>query len=190
MTTGEVSGTTRRIAAWINSVARTPGGRKTVCMSGDGGFAVAWQDRRSGDYEIFARLFDASDFPLSRDIAVTAVGDGMLRETPEVAMDEAGGIAVLWTDYRTGFPQLHVRRYGPGGDAVGTDARVGFDLPVAMQHGSSAAFAGTRLSVAWRGNHLSDQGYDVWLAGFPAAPPTDGGRLSSGAPIRRGATAR
>ncbi len=161
-----------------------------VAMNANGEFAVAWRDQRSGDDEIYARLFDASGIALGGDFAVTAVGDGMLRETPEVAMGPAGGLAVLWTDYRTGYPQLHVRRYASGGEVVGADTRVGTDLPVAMQHGSSAAFAGARLNVVWRGNHFSDQGYDIWLASHPAAPPTDGGRRSSVAPILRGVTAR
>jgi len=151
-------------------------------MHPGGSTVYAWRDNRSGEYEIYARRFDSSGAPLGPDFKVSDDSGPALRTSPEVAVDVDASFTVLWTDYRSDYPQVYYQRFGASGKPAHGNRSVGNDLPPALQSSPSAAYGRGCLYVTWQGNHLPDQGYDIWLATDPGALGSGGWRSTGGPP--------
>ena len=85
-----------------------------LATDGSGGAIIAWEDVRSGDYDIYAQRLDASGVPRwsFNGVVVSAVFG--FASYPEIAADGTGGAVVVWDgDYGSfaqrlnayGFPQ-------------------------------------------------------------------------------------
>ncbi len=122
-----------------NGVAvRTDPGQQIGSLTvpdGAGGAFIAWNELRSGSFDIRARHYDAAGAPSGSGIGVTvAAGTQML----EAAVpDGAGGMVVAWIDDPDGQPRIVAQRFNaslaaqwtPGGvsvcSAAGTRSGVG-----------------------------------------------------------------
>lgn len=72
----------------------------TALADGSGGIFVAWADKRSGDYDIFAQRLDKNGtalWPANGVVVASATRD---QRYPVLATDGAGGIVVAWEDKR------------------------------------------------------------------------------------------
>ncbi len=83
-----------------------------LVADGVGGVIVTWQDRRSGQFDIYAQHFNASGQVLwqANGVAVsTAPGDQI---QPVITTDGAAGAVIAWSDYRagTGFSDIYAQR--------------------------------------------------------------------------------
>lgn len=97
-----------------------------IVPDGLGGAVVSWLDRRSGtEYDLFAKRFTpagapAAGWPAQGSPVCTASGDQL---TPVAVPDGAGGVYVVWNDFRTGVGDVFAQHLGPGGQPVtGWDA--------------------------------------------------------------------
>lgn len=142
-------------------------------MAPDGSFTVAWRDDRHDEPVYYARSFDSAGNPLTNDFKVNDMGTANGYEDPCVAYEETGEMAIVWSDDRSGDQLLYVQRYDVDGDPVGAVQRVGEDLDEAVALGANAEYGAAGLVMAWEGNHLPDQGYDIWLCMEQADCPAD-----------------
>ncbi len=146
----------------------------TVAMAPDGSFTVTWTDYRHDEPAIYARRFDAAGSPLSADFQVNDDGNSFNHEDPSIAADSMGNITIVWTDYRQGYPTLFSQQYDASGMPIGANEPIGTDLDPSIQMWSRTAYGDDRLFIAWEGNHIPGQGYDIWLASTPdSACPAD-----------------
>jgi FlgD Ig-like domain len=92
-----------------------------IISDGAGGGIIAWQDRRSGNDDIYARRIDASGTPQWTVNGVplcTALFD---QDVPIIVSDGAGGAVVAWEDRRAGEWDVDVRRIDASGTALWTN---------------------------------------------------------------------
>ena len=93
-------------------VNRSPGDQISPASlpDGSGGAIVAWQDRRGGDYDIYAQRMNANGQPVwpVRGVALCSVASSD-QTNPEIVADGAGGAIVVWTDVRSSLPQPYVQ---------------------------------------------------------------------------------
>ncbi|MBI5170517.1 MAG: hypothetical protein HZA61_13600 [Candidatus Eisenbacteria bacterium] len=93
---------------------------------GGGATAIAWIEKRSGEYDIRARMLDANGAALWNGRGVCVATD--LQNSPAIVADGAGGAIVAWTDQRAGAnPVLYAQRF----DASGTMLWATNGVPVA-----------------------------------------------------------
>jgi hypothetical protein len=83
-----------------------------LISDGSGGIIVTWQDKRSGNFDIYAQRFDKNGQPAwaVNGVAVTtAPGDQV---EPKITTDGQSGAIIAWTDYRsgTGFSDIYAQR--------------------------------------------------------------------------------
>ncbi len=66
-----------------------------------GGAIIAWQDKRSGDYDIYAQRIDTSGVPLwaANGVAISSVASDQLR--PRMIGDGSNGAIIVWYDFRS-----------------------------------------------------------------------------------------
>jgi len=108
----------------VNSVATGQQRAPVIAMDGTGGFVIAWEDDSdssdgSGNYDIYARGFDAQGAEVFPDILVNASPAGQ-QLAPAIARRPGGGFVVVWEDDSddNGWYQVYAR----GFTAVGTQA--------------------------------------------------------------------
>jgi hypothetical protein len=81
----------------------------TIVSDGSGGAIVTWQDRRSGNYDIFAQRVNAAGVPQCTADGVkvcTAAGD---KQVPTIVAAGAGGAIVTWQDGRSGNYDIYAQ---------------------------------------------------------------------------------
>jgi hypothetical protein len=89
-----------------------------LAHDGSGGIIVAWQDTRSGVYDIYAQSLDANGAP-----RWTSSGVGICTETGiqvlQVATEDASGGAIIgWRDLRNGNGDIFAQRVDHGGSPL------------------------------------------------------------------------
>lgn len=78
-------------------------GPPAICTDGVGGAFVAWQDGRGGGETsvVVIRVTGSGTFPNGWSEGGSALGVGNWHESdPQIAPDGAGGVMVVWTDWR------------------------------------------------------------------------------------------
>ena len=83
-----------------------------VVSDGAGGAIVAWDDARSGAYDIYAQHVLSTGevtatWPLNGRAVCTAVGDQL---DPQIVSDGVGGAIVTWPDLRSGRYDIYAQR--------------------------------------------------------------------------------
>jgi len=109
------------LAQWVEGgvpICRATGsqGEPQLASDGAGGAIIAWEDERSGNYDIYAQRVDALGIVVwdTNGMAIcTATGD---QGHPQLVSDGAGGAIITWSDGRSGSGDIYAHRF----DASGT----------------------------------------------------------------------
>ncbi|TLY31122.1 MAG: T9SS type A sorting domain-containing protein [Ignavibacteria bacterium] len=88
-----------------------------IIPDGQGGVLIVWQDKRSGDFDIYAQRLGATGLPmwsLNGEYVCSQPGDQV---EPKIVSDGLHGAIVTWTDYRagTGFSDIYAQRMSAAG---------------------------------------------------------------------------
>jgi hypothetical protein len=73
-----------------------------IVCDGTGGVIITWQDRRSGQYDIYAQRYDSSGQSLWETNGTPVCTDANDQIDPKLINDYHSGAIISWTDYRTG----------------------------------------------------------------------------------------
>ena len=115
---------------------------------GDTNYLVAWQDERSGVYDIYGARIDPTGTVLDTSgIPISTATDK--QEFPSIVYDGSNYL-VTWQDYRSSF---HYDIYGARVDQTGTvldTAGIAISTAVIDQKYPSTAFDGTNFMVVWQ----------------------------------------
>ena len=145
--------------------------RDIISGGGSGGAIVFWEDRRSGDLDIFAQKVDADGVPLWTADGLVICALDYDQDWPTAATDGAGGAIVAWRDLRDPFSgyDLYIQKIGSDGalmwDADGKPVCIDPEMQTNI-HIISDGAGGAMLT--WRdfrwgpvyGSHIYAQGYD------------------------------
>lgn len=73
-----------------------------VLADASGGAFVAWDEPRTGEYDVFAQRFDASGDAMWAPNGVVVCDAPFEQEQPSIVSDGAGGVIIAWSDVRDG----------------------------------------------------------------------------------------
>jgi hypothetical protein len=86
-----------------------------IAVSGDGGFVIAWVDRRNSSADIYLQRFDAGGYPIGPNLIVNDDTGAAYQSEPAIAVDRTGLYSLVWRDYRNGSypfgPEIFFQRY-------------------------------------------------------------------------------
>jgi hypothetical protein len=103
------------VSRWVPSVA----------VNKTGGMAVAWEDYRNGNADIYMRLLNQDGSPNGSDFGVVeAAFDDSAQYLPQLAHSPADGFAVTWLDRRDGTQKVFLQRVVPGQGLVGGNLNI------------------------------------------------------------------
>ncbi len=128
----------------------------SLALDGSGNPVVACNDNTSGNYEIYVKRFNGSDWVDVGDNLSS--GGGISNNSgysvyPSLSLDDAGNPIVAWEDETSGNGEIYVRRFN-GTDwvdvGVGSSSGGGVSNSYAVSFSHSlAVFPGGRACVAW-----------------------------------------
>ena len=147
-----------------------------IITDGAGGALVAWQDRRSGGYDVYAQRVDASgsvQWTADGIPLCTAAGS---RGYPKIAPDGAGGAIAAWHDSRGDSTDVYAQ-------LIDRHGRIGFIAPQVCGVRDVPGDQGGKVYLSWYAARLDvymDAGmsyYSIWRAISPtrAAAAVDEG---------------
>jgi len=98
------------------------GGQESPALAPDGagGIVVAWQDTRSGVYDIFAQSLDATGAPRWAAAGVPVCTETGAQVLQVATADAAGGAIIGWRDSRNGNSDIFAQRVDHGGAPLWT----------------------------------------------------------------------
>ena len=91
-----------------------------LLVTSSGNSIVAWQDDRTGDWDIRAQMIDPSGVAQWTTDGLLVSGETDDQHLPEVASDGLGGAVVVWRDDRNGLADVYAQRIDRGGDVLWT----------------------------------------------------------------------
>ena len=96
-----------------------------LAVSGDGGFAVVWVDRRSGAADIYMQRFGNDGFAIGSNKLVNDDAGDAYQTEAAIAVDLTGKYSAVWKDYRNGSypfdPDIYFQRYDTSLTASGSN---------------------------------------------------------------------
>jgi hypothetical protein len=132
-----------------------------MAMNASGQFVVVWQDERNGDFDCFARRFDASGNPITGDIRVNEdAGTSKQHYYFGAGIDDAGNFVVAWGDVRddaTGT-DVYARRFLSDGSPSGSEWIVNDDGTYTFQSDPFIAMNGAgAFAIFWKDTRENDR---------------------------------
>src|SRR5579862_8346023 len=82
---------------------------------GNGGVIVAWQDKRSGNYDIYAQRISAAGAMLWSGNGVAVCTADSDQVSPAIVSDGNGGAIIAWQDKRNGSYDIYAQRVNGSG---------------------------------------------------------------------------
>ncbi len=140
--------------------------RPSLVWTGSG-FALAWEDGRDGDKEIYFARLDPQGNKIGSDVRVT--NDVSASENASLVW--AGNeFAVAWDDDRDGNREIYFARLDAAGNEIGSDVRITSDASASQR--PSLVWTGSEYGVAWTDDRAD--GSRVLFARIGCAVDTDG----------------
>jgi hypothetical protein len=108
-----------------------------IAVAGDGGFVIAWVDKRAGSSDIFIQRYLADGTKLGSNKAVNDDIGYAYQSEPAVAVDLSGLYSVVWKDYRQSSypfdPDIFFQRYDTSLSAIDSNRAVTVEQPDSLK---------------------------------------------------------
>lgn len=134
----------------VNTITARSQEQAHVAMHSAGNFVVTWaSDAGSGDFEVFARRFDATGNPLGAEFLVNSTPSD--DRDPTAAIAGSGDIIITWTRDQGSDRNIIARRFTALGAPVTDDFIVNTSVANDQEFSSVAPTAGGDFIVVWSG---------------------------------------
>ena len=120
-----------------------------VSVNKYGEFMVVWTDGRGGNYDVYARRYDANGIASGPSFRLNDVSAGAQTD-PGIGARPDGGYWVAWSDARSGDADVYCQRLARDGSKVKANFRINDDHGSALQRCSSIGMdVHGRICIAW-----------------------------------------
>ena len=106
----------------------------SVAMAPDGAFMIVWLDRRTGEWNVYGKLFSGSGNPMGTEFQINEETFDEEQEDPEVSVDSSGNYVVIWSDLKNGNWDIYGQRFSSEGTLIGDNFRINDDSGDALQY--------------------------------------------------------
>jgi hypothetical protein len=172
------SGTALTSAIKVNSDASgLPHWVPSLAINKSGGMAVAWEDYRNGNADIFMRFANQDGtFPGAEFGLVEAAYDDSAQYLPQVAYSTTDGFAACWLDRRSGKQKVYLQRVVSGVGLVGSNLKISATDSLSDDWDVTLAIGSTgQLSAAWSSSGSANI---IYLQRFTTGFALSGGNIA------------
>lgn len=96
----------------------------TSDMDSTGNFIIAWNDRKSGNYQIYAQKFDLQGNHIVSPFQVNTDEGSGHQYNPAICTTDNSYFFIVWEDYRNGNADIYVQSIKPDGFSSGENHKV------------------------------------------------------------------
>lgn len=164
---------------------------QAAVSDGAGGVIVAWEDTRSGNYDIYAQRLSADGVPLWAPNGVAVCTAALDQTAPRLASDGEGGAVITWQDGRTPANGLDI--YAQRIKDTGSTMWVANGVPIcivsaAQEKPQIVTAVGGGAIIVWQDQTGASSTYNLYiqrLSGAGAPQWTLNGALVCGAALNQ-----
>jgi len=165
-TNGTVLGPNMRIS---DSTATGENQMTSIWVNQPGGYVVCWRHAEGLHFDIYAQMVGSAGMLKGSNIRMNGDQTGAMQKLPKVAIDQNGGMLVVWEDQRRGSlkdaSDIYVKKLGYTGATVFGEFQVNDNAELLPQRFPDVATAGLGVSVVvWQdsrdGQNIYGQRYD------------------------------
>ncbi|MEO0080248.1 MAG: hypothetical protein ABIK44_06200, partial [candidate division WOR-3 bacterium] len=139
-----------------------------------GSFVVLWDDRRRGNYDVYAQRYNHLGQPQGTNFRVNGDSGSADQYSGSVAVNGWGEFLIVWTDRRNGHEDIYAQLFDSSGNRLGNEFIVNDDNTTTNQGGPAV---GARPDGGW---------WVVWADGRDGNFDIYAQRLArNGAPVGR-----
>ncbi|MBI9039545.1 MAG: hypothetical protein JEY97_15560, partial [Bacteroidales bacterium] len=107
----------------------------SVTVSSDMSFVIAWEDKRNGDWDIYAQRFANDGTAIGENFRVNDDLYIQRQVQASVSIDSYGNFVIVWSDERVGDNwDIYYQRYSNDGTALGTNVKINDDSGYNFQY--------------------------------------------------------
>ncbi|MBP7074276.1 MAG: hypothetical protein KBA81_02710 [Rhabdochlamydiaceae bacterium] len=130
-----------------------------------GGFVTVWHSSQTGDYDIYAKIYDATDRPIGSEFRCNTNVTGT-QSYPDVAGLPGGGFVVVWCGDQTGDNDIYAQRYNATGGMAGSEFSCNSNTMDNQEVPAVTGLPGGGFVVVWQG--LQTGNYDIYAQKYNA----------------------
>jgi len=133
-----------------------------IVTDGTGGAIIAWEDTRSGNYDIYAQRVDSSGNPLwtANGVAISSAANNQTYIA--ISPDGSGGAVIAWEDNRSGNWDIYAQRVDDSGNVQWTINGVAVSTAADSQYFPVIAPDGTGGAIIAWFDYRSGTDYDIY----------------------------
>jgi len=132
-----------------------------LSVNSKGNMVLAWTQLDGAKTNLYAQRYSSSGTPLGNNFLVNDPA-GIPAE-PAVSIDDDTFFVVVWTDYRSGSPQIYSQvYYFNEGLPSGGNSIVDNDLTNALHFSPDVALSPPNIYTAWVDNRTPGDGFDIF----------------------------
>jgi predicted 3-demethylubiquinone-9 3-methyltransferase (glyoxalase superfamily) len=133
----------------------------SISSDGDGNFIISWQDRRNGDFDIYAQRYLSDGTALGSNFKVNDESINAHHSSPDISVDGSGKFIITWTDNRNGGQDIFSQRFLGNGTAYGNNFRV-TNTSDEFQLLPAVTTMNDKIFTVWQDNRNGQTGFDIW----------------------------
>jgi hypothetical protein len=140
----------------------------SVSSNGSGKFVITWLDRRNGETDLYAQLYDIDGSEIGSNFKVNEGRVNADQYFPSIAMDDSGSFVIAWIGAHNNGSVIYAQRYASDGSATGANFKVNDhqDKENQYSYGQTISMDNTgNFIIAWEdersgyGEHIYAQRY-------------------------------
>jgi hypothetical protein len=132
-----------------------------------GGFVVVWQGSQTGNNDIYAQIYNATDGPISSELLCNRVVAGS-QGAPSVAGLVDGNFVVVWRSDQTGNDDVYAQIFNTSGGHTNNELRCNTNLNGSQDSPAVTELLGGGLVVVWRGDQTGNS--DIYAQRYYISP--------------------
>jgi len=135
--------------------------RTSISVDDESNYIIAWNDKRNGDYDIFAQRYLYDGTAIGDNFRVNDDTSGKTQSAPCISVNGFGNFIITWSDSRNGDSDVYAQRYLSNGTALGSNYRLS-NTGEMRQSNSAVVLGNDRIYAAWQDNRGGQTGFDIW----------------------------
>jgi hypothetical protein len=147
--------------------------RPDIAIDGDGNYIIGWEDKRSGDWDIYFQRFLSNGSPSGENVLMNDNPEGTFQQGPSISSNLVGDFTICWEDDRNDSKDIYARQYSNEGIPIGDGFKVNSDTTDFFHYYPGITSDGIgNFTIAWS-DHLFGFNGDVFAQSY----------LSDGSPV-------
>jgi len=136
----------------VNSTTGSDEEYPSVAMRPSGAFVITWSGHQSGQWNTYAREFNASGVPQGSDFGVSTPIAGADQMYSSVAMRNNGNFVITWSGHQSGNWDIYAQQYSASGTPSGSVFEVNTTTANDQEYSTVSMDSSGNFVITWSGH--------------------------------------